>query len=150
MANVITQLRPGVYGKVQDEIFDISTLATADILYAFTILPGQRVKNVDSEVVVATGETCVIEIGVYSNLTGSAVDADGFEASADVNAAVGTQYTGKAADALVADGGWLNTTGANAYIGVVPTVSASPLGALGTIRLVASMSDELNNPTPAL
>lgn len=150
MANDITQLRPGVYGPVQDELFDISLMATADILYCFTVLPGQRVKNVASEVVVATGEACVIEIGVYSDLTGTAVDANGFEASADVNAAVGSQYTGKAADALVADGGWLNTTGAVAYIGVVPTVNASPLDALGTIRLVASMSDELNNPTPAL
>jgi hypothetical protein len=124
-------------------VFDLALLATADIKYCFAVPNGHRVRNVTQKVVEATGETCVDEVGIYSDLVGSAVDADGFEGSADLNAAVGTRYTGiGGTDALVTAGGWLNTTGAVAYIAIVPTVGASPLGALGKVQVVALMTDE--------
>lgn len=151
MADKITQLQAGRPSdasggrgdyKMAHE-FDLALLATADILYCFAVPDGHRVRNVTQRVVTATGKTCVDEVGIYSDLVGSAVDADGFEGSADLNAAAGARYTGVGGtDALVTAGGWLNTTGAVAYIGIVPTVSSSPLGSAGTVQVVALMTDE--------
>lgn len=155
MANVTTNLaNPGIpesgikKAYIARSIVTLALAATNDVLYALTIPSGHRVTNVTLKVVEATGETCTVAVGVFSDQAGSAVDADGFDASADMNAAVGTLTCGSGfddnntlVDALVAKGGYLNKTPAVAYIALTPTVSSSPLGALGKVEVIAEMVD---------
>jgi len=152
MANVTTDLQSGrpsdASGGRGDykmaHTYSLAGLATSDVLYCHTIPAGHRVRNVTLEVVEATGETCVVAVGMASDLVGTLISSGtGFDASADVNAAVGTLTTGDGGtDAHVTDGGYLNLTPAVTYVVLVPTVSASPLGTLGQVRVIATVTDE--------
>lgn len=122
-------------------ILDLALGATGDIYYPITIPAGHKCLDVVCEVVEATGETATAAVGVYSDLTGTAVDADGFDASVDLNATAGTRTHGVGGtDALVTAGGYMHAT-ADTYIGLVLTVSSSPLGALGQLKVTAEMVD---------
>jgi len=123
-----------------------STGATGDFYYAAKLLAGHRLLNVTCEVTEATGETCTATVGTYSDTAGTEIDADGFDASTNLNATAGTLTTGVGGtDAQVTAGGYLNTTGAAAYVALVLTVAATPLGTAGKMKVRCYCRDETTN-----
>ncbi len=150
MANNILQLQAGrpsdAAGGRPDykmtHTFDLAGVATSDVLYAFKLPAGHRCKNVTLKVVTPTGLTSTAAVGIYSDIVGSAVSNNSFDASANLNAAAGTLTTGAGGtDAYVTAGGYLNLTPADTYICLTLSVTGGPIVA-GSVEVVALCADE--------
>lgn len=90
--------------------FSFANLAVAavqnDVLYFMTIPAYSRIHSVDVKLHTAEGDAATIHIGDYSDLVGSAVDADGWLKGFSINGAVGTGGgTGGNTEAYGAAGG---------------------------------------------
>lgn len=152
MANDISQLNTAGGASVNgdgpdynmDKTISLATAATSDVIYIHKLLAGHRLVNVTCEVIEATGETATVSLGMASDLDGTLISSGtDFDASVNVNATAGTLTSGTGGtDASVTAGGYINLTPADTYLVAVPTVSASPLGALGQLRVVAHCRKE--------
>lgn len=86
----------------------------------------------------ALGANSEITIGVYSNVTGTAVDADNLLVAQATTSAGRTQFNGGASVSVS------NTSGADYYIGVLISGSGA---ATGTVRVRAAASSEVTDET---
>ena len=149
MANVTTYLQQGVQpavGADKDYVMEteltLALGATDDVYYALTIPSGHLVRNVVCEVVQAAGETATASVGMSSDKIGTEINDDGFDASVNLNATAGTLTIGAGGtDTYVTAGGYLNLTPAATYIGLELTVSATPLGTAGKLKVRALCTD---------
>ena len=147
MANNTDQLAVGAIpalglkkGYVQEKVIDLAGLPTGELVYVFTIPKGQKVLDVVTEVVEGVDLVATANVGIYSDKTGTAVDADGFNAAVDLDAAEGTIEHGLGGtDALMTTGGYMHAT-AETYIALALTVAAGPVVA-GSIAVRAHCVD---------
>jgi hypothetical protein len=119
------------------ETYEPTAFAQNDIYYAVRVGPGVSVTGgfVGFD---ALGANTALEVGLYSDTAGTAVDDDCFVVSGATTSAGITNFNGSISTS------WRNDTTADYYIGIKSNDTGS---AAGTIRLTVNMTAESTDQT---